>query len=485
MLESGSRRINWEEAARLIYQTREPTVVQVNKVGYKVARGVLKGNVKGKWVELDSVLTFLAVRSEHRRMEKSARPVRSQTAVSASKSAPLNESPSPIKSIPKQEQKEFSQIYRQSVQDYFAAVFRRRYPPGATSFFLIAVWVGQIGVLLLPLIVIGYAYATAVAPPPEQAAIEQWLESELGDYKIVKWFPAESNSQGSGKLRPFREPPSVLPEAADWQPSKYERGEDHEHEFRSAIRDRESHPHGLGGEEIWKVHRLLHIPARPAPDQDSATVRQVRGGRAAREPVAERSRRGDRPEQLGRPLRHPGEIERSRQARSRPALKAGLETRIEENVTCCYAVQDKVWVTDPDGNNWEVYVVLDNEAQQHASNQSIVLLGDSVCHAGRGARRLRGGAGSLSCGRRHDSLLLSGRSGKMNGQRNAMTANPATEMIWSQLSDDLRRFIRRRVADEHVADDLLQETFLRIHRNVNKLKSPTAWRRGSTGSLET
>ena len=50
-----------------------------------------------------------------------------------------------------------------------------------------------------------------------------------------------------------------------------------------------------------------------------------------------------------------------------------------------------------------------------------------------------------------------------------MTANPATETIWSQLSDDLRRFIRRRVADEHLADDLLQETFLRIHRNVDKL----------------
>ena len=50
-----------------------------------------------------------------------------------------------------------------------------------------------------------------------------------------------------------------------------------------------------------------------------------------------------------------------------------------------------------------------------------------------------------------------------------MTAKPATEMIWVQLSDDLRRFIRRRVADDHVADDLLQETFLRIHRNVDTL----------------
>jgi catechol 2,3-dioxygenase-like lactoylglutathione lyase family enzyme len=35
----------------------------------------------------------------------------------------------------------------------------------------------------------------------------------------------------------------------------------------------------------------------------------------------------------------------------------GLETRAEENTACCYAVQDKVWVEDPDGNMWEVFVV--------------------------------------------------------------------------------------------------------------------------------
>jgi hypothetical protein len=29
-------------------------------------------------------------------------------------------------------------------------------------------------------------------------------------------------------------------------------------------------------------------------------------------------------------------------------------------VACCYAVQDKVWVNDPDGEPWEVYAVLDD-----------------------------------------------------------------------------------------------------------------------------
>ena len=37
--------------------------------------------------------------------------------------------------------------------------------------------------------------------------------------------------------------------------------------------------------------------------------------------------------------------------------EAGLETLTEDNTSCCYALQDKVWVHDPDGNAWEVFVV--------------------------------------------------------------------------------------------------------------------------------
>jgi catechol 2,3-dioxygenase-like lactoylglutathione lyase family enzyme len=36
----------------------------------------------------------------------------------------------------------------------------------------------------------------------------------------------------------------------------------------------------------------------------------------------------------------------------------GLETNEETGTMCCYAVQDKVWVEDPDGAPWEVYTVL-------------------------------------------------------------------------------------------------------------------------------
>jgi catechol 2,3-dioxygenase-like lactoylglutathione lyase family enzyme len=36
----------------------------------------------------------------------------------------------------------------------------------------------------------------------------------------------------------------------------------------------------------------------------------------------------------------------------------GLATAVEDNVSCCYAVQDKVWLDDPDGASWEIYTVL-------------------------------------------------------------------------------------------------------------------------------
>ena len=41
-------------------------------------------------------------------------------------------------------------------------------------------------------------------------------------------------------------------------------------------------------------------------------------------------------------------------------ISAGLATFDEKDTTCCYALQDKVWVHDPDGNAWEVYVLLDD-----------------------------------------------------------------------------------------------------------------------------
>ncbi|MGA1647859.1 MAG: ArsI/CadI family heavy metal resistance metalloenzyme [Ilumatobacteraceae bacterium] len=36
----------------------------------------------------------------------------------------------------------------------------------------------------------------------------------------------------------------------------------------------------------------------------------------------------------------------------------GMDTLVEENTTCCFAIQDKVWIDGPDSEKWEIYTVL-------------------------------------------------------------------------------------------------------------------------------
>ncbi|NGZ03250.1 MAG: glyoxalase/bleomycin resistance/dioxygenase family protein [Nitrospira sp. WS238] len=35
----------------------------------------------------------------------------------------------------------------------------------------------------------------------------------------------------------------------------------------------------------------------------------------------------------------------------------GILERVEDNIACCFARQDKLWFTDPDGNAWEIFTV--------------------------------------------------------------------------------------------------------------------------------
>jgi catechol 2,3-dioxygenase-like lactoylglutathione lyase family enzyme len=60
-------------------------------------------------------------------------------------------------------------------------------------------------------------------------------------------------------------------------------------------------------------------------------------------------------------------------AASRRLAQQGLATLEEDATTCCYAVQDKVWVNDPDGAPWEVYTVLADAPAETGTN------GDGQC----------------------------------------------------------------------------------------------------------
>jgi catechol 2,3-dioxygenase-like lactoylglutathione lyase family enzyme len=57
----------------------------------------------------------------------------------------------------------------------------------------------------------------------------------------------------------------------------------------------------------------------------------------------------------------------------------GLTTASEEEVTCCYAVQTKVWVNDPDGAPWEVYTVLADSDTRGGNPESVDVCAPGSC----------------------------------------------------------------------------------------------------------
>jgi catechol 2,3-dioxygenase-like lactoylglutathione lyase family enzyme len=75
---------------------------------------------------------------------------------------------------------------------------------------------------------------------------------------------------------------------------------------------------------------------------------------------------------LGVEVSSPGEVTAAKARLS----GEGLETATEENVACCYAVQDKVWVSDPDDAPWEIYTVL---ADADVLSPSAAESADGVC----------------------------------------------------------------------------------------------------------
>lgn len=61
--------------------------------------------------------------------------------------------------------------------------------------------------------------------------------------------------------------------------------------------------------------------------------------------------------------------------------EAGLVTRDEMQTECCYALQDKTWISDPDGNEWEVFVVLQDNLPGSRTVSACVPGGEAAANA--------------------------------------------------------------------------------------------------------
>lgn len=60
---------------------------------------------------------------------------------------------------------------------------------------------------------------------------------------------------------------------------------------------------------------------------------------------------------------------------------SGLDTRVEEQTTCCYAVANKFWAKDPDGHEWEFWVRHGEAESMHSSDSAACGGEDSTCCA--------------------------------------------------------------------------------------------------------
>lgn len=59
----------------------------------------------------------------------------------------------------------------------------------------------------------------------------------------------------------------------------------------------------------------------------------------------------------------------------------GLTTAREDGVTCCYALQDKLWVDAPGGQPWEIYTVLADSPETTPAERANVEAGEGLCCA--------------------------------------------------------------------------------------------------------
>ena len=59
----------------------------------------------------------------------------------------------------------------------------------------------------------------------------------------------------------------------------------------------------------------------------------------------------------------------------------GLATATEDEVACCYAVQDKVWIDGPDREPWEIYTVLSDVEMAPGELRTVAPSEESTCCA--------------------------------------------------------------------------------------------------------
>jgi hypothetical protein len=186
-----NRVLSVKEAARIIFNTPQPSPEQILKVRDKLACGELRGSLRGDGATTAKVVAeylagaALAHRCAGDRLGRSNRR------------GPLMDSPSqPART---RATRQLSGLYRELLKDYFLAVVTRRKLAHRSRAFTQAVLAGQIALLAVAAAAFFVTFrAMFLAPTPEQRAVAEWIAAEAGDFSVVEWFPPQPSDEADG-----------------------------------------------------------------------------------------------------------------------------------------------------------------------------------------------------------------------------------------------------------------------------------------------
>lgn len=194
----GEKRLSARQAARLMFQTQNPSRAQVVQVQRAIQSGALPGRrdaaAPGRWVTTNTaVAAYLAHRSVKKRQSQYEREHRRQR---AQRSAGGNGSSDQHLAV---RTAEMNAILEMSLKNYLLHVLFVRRPERSSKRLRILIMAGQFVLLLL----IGAILTTTLVaiqpspPPAEHATIKQWLQNNVDDYRIQRMHPARFNRDDS------------------------------------------------------------------------------------------------------------------------------------------------------------------------------------------------------------------------------------------------------------------------------------------------
>jgi hypothetical protein len=186
-----NRVLSVKEAARIIFNTPQPTPEQILRVRDKLACGALKGSLRGDGATTAKIVAeylagaALAHRCAGDRLGRSRRR------------GPLMDGPEQRSRA--HATRQLSGLYRELLKDYFLAVLTRRKLAHRSRAFIQAVLAGQVALLGVIAVAFFVTYrAVFLAPTPEQRAVAEWIAAEAGDFSVVEWFPPQPSDDADG-----------------------------------------------------------------------------------------------------------------------------------------------------------------------------------------------------------------------------------------------------------------------------------------------